>query len=389
MKLFKQSFFNLSIIAILFITFIIGNYVFGWTSAPATPPGGTINPPLDTSSSNQAKQGSLSLATSTPPSYSLDVNGVIRIGQFSSDPSGASGSLYYNTTSHKFKGYTNSGWLEIGGTGLWTASGTTIYYNTGNVGIGTSTPSAKLDIYSSTIPWNALGICKNGVCCPIWKDCDGDGKTYGNGDCDESCPTCYVGSTSYTTSPDGKDQDCDGTVDELGNLLLYMAASTYSGNLGGRSGADSKCDLGATLGCSINRAFINVSTTDEIKDMPTNYNVPTDKPIYWYNRTTGLITLAANNWADLLDGSILVSQTSGTGISKPVWIGGNYDGSICTADCCSSWTSINYSGWIGYADRTDALALGSSGACTGGSLFTCGDSTDITLRCLCWQGKYM
>ncbi len=73
------------------------------------------------------------------------------------------------------------------------------------------------NIICSGIPANSNGsllITKNGVTCPIWKDCDGDTKTYGYGDCDESCPTCYVGSIAYTTKPDGKDQDCNGMVDE-------------------------------------------------------------------------------------------------------------------------------------------------------------------------------
>ncbi|MGC8851966.1 MAG: hypothetical protein ACP5PR_02660, partial [Minisyncoccia bacterium] len=96
-------------------------------------------------------------------------------------------------------------------------SGENSYFNTGgNVGIGTTTPNAKLviDAGSGGGAGNELLIAKNGVACPIWKDCDGDGKTYGNGDCDESCATCYAGSLSYTFSPDGKDQDCNGVVDD-------------------------------------------------------------------------------------------------------------------------------------------------------------------------------
>ncbi|MFH1365326.1 MAG: hypothetical protein ABIH28_01965 [archaeon] len=56
-------------------------------------------------------------------------------------------------------------------------------------------------------------ICKNGVCCPLWKDCDGDGYTGGYHDCDESCPTCYVGGKALKAA-DGKDQNCNGNLDE-------------------------------------------------------------------------------------------------------------------------------------------------------------------------------
>ena len=61
--------------------------------------------------------------------------------------------------------------------------------------------------------------------CPIWKDCDGDGKTGGIGDCDEGCSTCYEGSSAYTTVPDGKDQNCNLQVDE--QVLLPKSCTGY------------------------------------------------------------------------------------------------------------------------------------------------------------------
>src|SRR3989344_5349319 len=44
------------------------------------------------------------------------------------------------------KSYVDSNFAPLGGTSQWTSTSTGIYYNTGNVGIGTTAPGAKLDV---------------------------------------------------------------------------------------------------------------------------------------------------------------------------------------------------------------------------------------------------
>jgi prepilin-type N-terminal cleavage/methylation domain-containing protein len=140
-------------------------------------------------------------------------------------------------------------------------------------------------------------------------------------------------------------------------ILIYMSSSTYTGNLGGRSGADSKCDLGTTLGCQINRAFISVNADDEIRDMPSNYGVDTSIPVYWYNRSTGQKTLMGYNWADILDGSILASQYAGTRIGSDAWSSTSQDGRYTPGMTCSGWTSEGTSGQPGDAYATNGSWL--------------------------------
>ena len=363
-NLLKQPYFISFLISITILSLVISSYVFSWTLPSSTAPNSNLNSPLNVSPNNQYKIGYLAIGTSTAPQFPLDVAGVMRIGRYSSAPSGANGALYYDTTTNKFKGYQSGAWSDLGGsvTELWSISGSNIYYNSGKVGIGTSTPTYTLTVAPPTGFAYDISICKNGVCCPIWKDCDGDGKTYGNGDCDESCSTCYVGSTAYTTSPDGKDQDCDGEIDEFSPQSYYLFDSSgRTGNFGGRSGADNYCNIDADKpnGFGNAWAFISVNANDEIQDMPTTKNV--NQEAAWYFKDgTATPTLAANNWTDLLDGTVANKPNSGGIDYVNYWTGSTASGAL--SDVCQAWTtdSSSYYGQFGFNDDTSVNWLSSN-----------------------------
>jgi hypothetical protein len=99
---------------------------------------------------------------------------------------------------------------------------------------------------------------ENGAICSTASDClsgycyidnDSDGYAGSSGtaycrsvaslgtDCNDSCATCYPGSTAYTTSPDGLDQNCNGVIDEETTPActpIYGTAVTW--------GYDSSCN---------------------------------------------------------------------------------------------------------------------------------------------------
>lgn len=87
--------------------------------------------------------------------------------------------------------------------------------------------------------WTAFRTYATGVtlaiCCQD-SDADGygvagysgiaNGCTYDGDDCNDACATCYPGSTAYTTSADGLDQDCNGVIDNTSRAYTIVELTT-------------------------------------------------------------------------------------------------------------------------------------------------------------------
>jgi hypothetical protein len=118
------------------------------------------------------------------------------------------------------------------------------------------------------------------------------------------------------------------------------------------------------LTCNQVHAFINVTASDEIRDMPSNYAVPTNAPIQSASATT-----IANDWADLLDGSIIVSiQAAGVTADNFFWSGEDGSsggaGAVSATNTCSGWASSAGNpaeGALGYAPHTASTWLNGGG----------------------------
>ncbi len=189
----------------------------------------------------------------------------------------------------------NFGQYKVGGLILNTGGATNgLIVQNGNVGIGTTTPSQKLAVAG------ILDMSLNKIVNLAAPKVFSDAATKG-----------YV----------------DAHVGALGDntyYQLYITDSRYNGNLGGRSGADSKCNTDARKpsSCISNGyAFISVNASDEIVDLPATKNLKQSKILAWRNGSNQ--APLAQWFGDSLDGSVIHSAAAAGWDSVDAKVGDN------------------------------------------------------------------
>lgn len=86
-----------------------------------------------------------------------------------SNPTGQEGESVYNGTYHTLQFCNGTQWMAMGGvyTVPWQTSGTNVYYNGGNVGVGTANPAVRLEVNGEVSATNLKSVCfkvhKNGT----------------------------------------------------------------------------------------------------------------------------------------------------------------------------------------------------------------------------------
>ncbi|MDC0667068.1 hypothetical protein [Nannocystis radixulma] len=152
---------------------------------------------------------------------------------------------------------------------------------------------------------------------------------------------------------DGCDTDCTTST-----KTVFASSVTYSGNLGGLTGADAKCQ---SLARAANRPGTYKAWLSDDTGSPSTRMTQSLKP---YTLVGG--TVIATNWTDLTDGTLLapinITETGGPVATatfcgpnpSPVWSDTTFSGTLLNTDqSCGNWTgSASSEGALGDATAT-------------------------------------
>lgn len=139
-----------------------------------------------------------------------------------------------------------------------------------------------------------------------------------------------------------------------------------------RTSINTTCDGGKAATCASAAALLSFTATDEIRDMPGNYGVPTNVSIRNVAETNEIVP----NWASLVDGNI-DSSLSGAGASSGnYWTGSTTTGAL-GADHCLGWASTS-----GGQDGTTGNSNFSNGDWLDNNTAPCTGSRGVL--CICW-----
>lgn len=148
------------------VSILSATAVSAWTGPSASPPGGNVAAPINVGSTNQIKNASIGVngisvfGNSVLSGLGVGTGRYLNFDYTSGGTSGAGLSGYGIRDNNGTLEFKNSGgtWASLqslifaGGSQWATGTGGAIYYNGGNVGIGTPTPEATLHVMRGTAP---------------------------------------------------------------------------------------------------------------------------------------------------------------------------------------------------------------------------------------------
>lgn len=156
----------------------------------------------------------------------------------------------------------------------------------------------------------------------------------------------------------GEGSGTDGLA--LSQHRIFVSSVSYDGNLGGLSGADSKCQTLATAAGLVRnyKAFLGTSTTalkSRFNLVGAVYNFSGDERIQITD--VGIDLLNTDQPKDLLNN--IEYDDQGNSVTDSVWTGTDSEGEISTSESCANWTSnsAGQNGTVGDNSRTTGFYL--------------------------------
>jgi cysteine-rich repeat protein len=231
-----------------------------------------------------------------------------------------------------------------------------------------------------------LESCGDGIVQQM-EDCD-DGDMDNTDACtnmclDASCGDGFVQANVEDCDDGNMDDDNDGCPSNciLESRIVFVTSTMHTGNLGGLVGADAICNARAASAnlSGIYKAWLS---TDQLNGTPATRFVQSTVP---YRKVDGV--LVANNWADLIDGTIAspidktelngappVGNTSCAVGAVTVWSATTISGTLSDPiRTCTNWTSTSGGSNWGRAIASDSTWTNwcSGGICSWSSPIYC------------------
>lgn len=238
-----------------------------------------------------------------PRMTSAERNGILNPGE---------GLLIYDNETASFWFYKAAGWTELvtgGGTGTnyWTTNGTHIYNNnTGNIGLGTTSPSAKLTILTpiNTTGWTHIGGSDSII---VTEGIGGVSASIGT-TTDHAFRIHTNGSGKFSVYPAGEVVIGPNATGAFGKLTVQTTNNTYGISHLGEGGNILATRMGGTsagIGTFSNtnmRLFSNGVSCMFINSANGNVGIGIDFPTYKLevngNVRTKEVVVESINWPD-------------------------------------------------------------------------------------------
>ncbi len=346
------------VFGVLVLLFAIGFYTIGaWTPPGAAPPGANVPAPINVGPDPQIKAGPLQV------SGFRNLGGTILDGNVGIGTTTPTGPLHVmNLLVFETNDEAIAGGLTVGA-----------FYRTAAGVVGVRVPiSPDLHVTPTTITdtlahgagWTTIGtvnVTNPGEGTLSWSETDDrawlnatpdsgtttteidtvtiQATTAGLGVGTHTGTITFTGAAPVTGSPDKVTVTL--IVVEPPKYLLFDTALPFTGNVGGREGADHKCQVTVDrpAACMDGWAFMSFSVKDEIQDMDGHLGTKRiDPTLPWEFRDGAHAGVsAALNWSDLLDGTAWHQPFFG-GLDANFWTFST-DGGLLHPNNCVGGTS--------------------------------------------------